>query len=182
MKMNETMKRAVAITVVSLLVVAMLVPVAIAGDPQQIMVKSTTGVKDETGAWLLGDGSETSDLVQLINASSDPHSHICYIRIGEGVSPLDYDKGKFSYSLSLESGTVIYCRAWNAPSVAEANCSGDSGTLTVVGAGDYDFGTWSTTHCDPGPEPPVPELPTIILLSIGLLVLVGYICLRRKKG
>ena len=30
--------------------------------------------------------------------------------------------------------------------------------------------------------PPIPELPTIILFSIGLLVLAGYVGLRRKKG
>ena len=33
-----------------------------------------------------------------------------------------------------------------------------------------------------GPVDPVPELPTVILFSIGLLVLAGYAVLRRKKG
>ena len=32
-----------------------------------------------------------------------------------------------------------------------------------------------------GPVEPVPELPTIILFSIGLLVLTGYVVLRRKR-
>ena len=32
-----------------------------------------------------------------------------------------------------------------------------------------------------GPVDPVPELPTVILFSIGLLVLAGYVVLRRKK-
>ena len=156
----------------------MLVPAAIAQPSVDITVKSTTGVKDETGAWLLGDGSETSDLVQLYNATTN--THICYIRIGEGYLFEPEPAGRFSHSVSVASGTVIRCRAWNAPSYEEATCSGDSGELEVTGSGEYDFGTWQTTTCDPGPEPPVPELPTIILLSIGLLVLAGYVCLRKR--
>ena len=34
---------------------------------------------------------------------------------------------------------------------------------------------------DAGPVPPVPELPTIILFSIGLLVLAGYVYIERRK-
>ena len=30
------------------------------------------------------------------------------------------------------------------------------------------------------PDQPVPELPTIILLSVGLVVLAGYVCVVRK--
>jgi len=172
------MKKVVAITVVSLLISLMLVPAAIAQPSVDITVKSTTGVKDETGAWLLGDGSENSDLVQLYNATTN--THICYIRIGEGY-PFEPDKGKFSHSVAVASGTVIRCRAWNAPSYEEATCSGDSITMTVKeGVYEYDFGTWSTTTCDPEPQPPVPELPTIILLCIGLLVLAGYVMLRKR--
>ncbi len=179
MRKTKNTNRAVAITVLSLLIVVILIPATIA-QPQQIVVKSTTGVKNETGVWLLGDGSETSDLVQLVNASSDPHSHICYIRIGEGVAEPFYDKGQFSHSLSLEAGTVIYCRAWNAPSYEEATYYGDSGTLTVqAGVTDYDFGTWST---DTTPaQPPVPDLPAIVLFASGLVLISVYFVYGRRK-
>ena len=151
------MKRVATITVISLLVVAAFVPTVVA-PPPTIVVMCEEGIKDETGAWLLGDGTETSDLVQLIDVGPDgvisppdeignttgDDSLICDIRIGEGYGPPDWNKGKFSHGLSLESGTVIYCRAWNAASPSTATYYGDSGTLTVTGAGDYNFGTWST--------------------------------------
>ena len=196
------MKKVVAITVVSLLISPMLVPAAIANGPPSvdITVKSTTGVKDETGAWLLGDGSETSDLIQLINAGPDgvinppdengdpsgDDSLICNIRIGEGY-PFEPDKGKFSHGLGLESGTVIYCRAWNAASPSTATYYGNSSTKTVTGAGDYDFGTWSTDTFSQKPTPTptptgVPEFSTAgVKVLIGCLTIVIVIVLRKRK-
>ena len=165
--MRETMKRVVAITVISLLVVAVFVP-AVVAPPPTIVVMCEEGIKDETGDWLLGDGSETSDLVQLIDVGPDgvinppdeignttgDDSLICDIRIGEGYGPPDWNKGKFSHGLSLESGTVIYCRAWNAASPSTATYYGNSSTKTVTGAGDYEFGTWSTNTKKPSLIPP----------------------------
>lgn len=53
-------------------------------------------------------------------------------------------------------------------------------------------GFWGTQTCnDEGhwgdcakdePENPVPELPTIVLFSIGLIALAGYVGLRRRKN
>ncbi|RJS69227.1 hypothetical protein CW714_08930, partial [Methanophagales archaeon] len=168
-KKRGSMKRAVAITILSLLIGAIHIPGAFANGPPSvdITVKSTTGVKDETGAWLLGDGSETSDLVQLIDVGPDgiinppdengnptgDDSIICEIRIGEGY-PFNPDEGKFSHSVSVASGTVIYCRAWNDASPSTATYYGNSSTMTVAGAGDYDFGTWSTDTKKPSLIPP----------------------------
>jgi hypothetical protein len=50
---------------------------------------------------------------------------------------------------------------------------------------DYPLDKQCTCGLDPSetdPLPPVPELSTIILSSIGLLVLAGYVVLRRKNG
>ncbi|RJS69191.1 hypothetical protein CW714_08950, partial [Methanophagales archaeon] len=136
------------------------------GQPVAVTVTSLTGVKNEDGNWLSGDGSESSDLVQLIDVGPDgiinppdengnptgDDSIICEIRIGEGY-PLEQDKGKFSYDLGLEAGTVIYCRAWNEASIEDATYYGDSDTITVTEMGDYDFGTWSTDTEKPTPTP-----------------------------
>ena len=196
MKMNETMKRAVAITVVSLLIVLMLIPTAIA-QPSPFIAKSIAGVKDSDEAtYLLGNAGSGSDLVQLINVGpngiidnppysggepSGDDSLICDIRIGVGVGPGDYDKGKFIKGTEVNTGTVVYCRAWNNPSPSDADYYGDSDTYATTGVEDeaHDFGSWYTNTFT-GPLPPIPELPTIILLGIGLLVLAGYVCLRKR--
>ena len=161
----------VALAVASLVIMAF-VSLAIA-QPLPIVVKSTTGVMDESGVVpLLGDGSETGDLVQLINVGPDgvisppdeesgnpigDDSLICTIRIGVGYGPGDWDKGKFIKGTAADEDTVIFCRAWNDASPSTATYYGDSGTMTVTGAGDYDFGTWSTDTFFQ--EPPVNEPP-----------------------
>ena len=58
----------------------------------------------------------------------------------------------------------------------------DAGTYTVTlkvwdKAGNDGTGTAQVAH----PVSPVPELPSIVLLSIGLLALAGYVILKRKK-
>lgn len=61
---------------------------------------------------------------------------------------------------------------------ADNGCAAAGGACVAFdtdGDGYYD-----TCRCMKG-EDPVPELPTIILFSIGLLVLAGYVVLRRKK-
>ena len=165
MKKRENAK----IVVATVLVIAVSISLAIA-QPLPVTVCSTTGVMDESGVPLLGDGSETSDLVQLIDAGPDgvinppdengnptgDDSLICDIRIGEGY-PFNPDEGKFSHSLDLEAGAVIYCRAWNDASLSTATYYGNSDIKTITEAGDYDFGTWSTdTYFQ---EPPVNEPP-----------------------
>ena len=171
--MDKTIKKVVAITVLLVVAVAF-VPTAIA-PPPTITVKGT--VTDENGVLLLGDGSETSDLVHLINA--DDNSIICEIRIGEGyLIPPDWNQGKFMADAGVEVGTNIYCRAWNDPSYEQATYSGDSGPLLVTGAGIYNF-TWQTLTSPA--QPPVPDLPAIILFGAGLLVITGYFCLRSKR-
>ena len=200
-KMRQSPKIA-TITAVSTLIIVMLVHTAIA-QPKPITVKSTTGVKDENGAWLLGDGSETSDLIQLINAGPDgvinppdengdpsgDDSLICNIRIGEGY-PFRPNEGKFSHGLSLDPGTVIYCRAWNAASPSTATYYGNSSIKKVTAeTGDYDFGTWSTNTFFQKPTPTptptptgVPEFsPLGIKVLISCLAIVIVIALRKRK-
>ena len=168
--MGKRKKTKIVALAVASLVITAFVSLAIA-QPLPVMVKSTTGVMDETGAWLLGDGSETSDLVQLIDVGTDgvinlPDGSgnptgddllICEIRIGENMAPPDFDKGKFSHSLGLEAGAVIYCRAWNDASPSTATHYGNSDIKTITEMGDYDFGTWSTDTFFQ--EPPVNEPP-----------------------
>ncbi|RLG24464.1 hypothetical protein DRN76_03975 [Methanosarcinales archaeon] len=171
-KMKKRTKIA-GITVLSLLIVVMLIPAAIA-TPVGIIVYGE--VTDKYGDPLEGDGGPTSDLVHLINDTDN--SIICEIRIGEYYGS---GTGKFYHTgETVGTGTFIYCRAWNAPSYEEATYSGDSPKIEVTGTGDYDFGAWQTLTSPA--LPPVPELPTIILLCIGLLVLAGYIGLSRKKS
>jgi hypothetical protein len=55
----------------------------------------------------------------------------------------------------------------------------DAGGACVAFDDDGD-GILDTCRCMKGEEP-VPELPSIVLLSIGLLALAGYVGLRRKK-
>ncbi|RLG24466.1 hypothetical protein DRN76_03985, partial [Methanosarcinales archaeon] len=144
--MRETTKIA-AITVISLLVVAAFVPAAIA-PPVGINVYGE--VTDENGVPLQGDGTSTSDLVQLINDTDN--SIICEIRIGESYG---LGTGKFAhFGVTVGTGTVIYCRAWNDATIADATYYGNSSTMTVTGAGDYDFGTWSTNTKKPSLIPP----------------------------
>ncbi|MDI6886930.1 MAG: LPXTG cell wall anchor domain-containing protein, partial [archaeon] len=38
--------------------------------------------------------------------------------------------------------------------------------------------TWTGEH---GPLPPVPELPSIVLLAFGLLMLAGYVLLTKRR-
>ncbi|RJS69217.1 hypothetical protein CW714_08880 [Methanophagales archaeon] len=145
--MRKTTKIA-TITVLSLLIVLMLIPSAIA--QYTLTVNSTTGVEDENGDKLLGDGPEepgTDDLVHLIDASDG--SLICEIRIGEGVGPPFWNQGMFEKDVgAVPSGTVIYCRAWNNDTIANATYYGDSDTYTVQGVvgEEHDFGTWSTNQ------------------------------------
>jgi len=150
--------------IASLLVVAAFVSMVIA-QPIGINVYSTTGIEDENGVPLLGDGSSSSDLVQLINSSSDgtinspdgngnptgDDSIICRIRIGEYYPP---DEGRFChFGVTVEKDTTIYCRAWNDATVTTATHYGDSITISVTEAGDYDFGTWSTDTEKTTPSP-----------------------------
>ncbi|RLG24465.1 hypothetical protein DRN76_03980 [Methanosarcinales archaeon] len=166
--------RAVAISVLSLLIVVMLIPAAIA-PPVGINVYGE--VTDENGDPLQGDGTSTSDLVHLINDTDN--SIICEIRIGEYYGS---GTGKFYHTgETVGTGTFIYCRAWNAPSYEEATYSGDSPKIEVTGTGDYNFGAWQTLTTPA--QPPVPDMPAMILFASGLvLVSMYFVYGRRKKG
>ena len=66
--------------------------------------------------------------------------------------------------------------------VSPSHTYDDAGTYTVTlkvwdKAGNDGTGTAQVAH----PVSPVPELPSIVLLSIGLLALAGYVILKRKK-
>ena len=169
MRKRGSMERAVATTVLSLLIVVILIPAAIA-QPPPISV-SCKRVNDSDGTTALENG----DLVQLFNATTN--THICYIEIGEGNCGLP---GCFIRTVEgIEEGTVIKCRAWNAPSYEEATHYGDSISLTVTGAGTYDFPSWST---DTSPaQPPVPDLPALILFASGLVLISVYFVYGRRK-
>lgn len=160
--------------IASLLVVAVFVSMTIAQPPLPVTVSSTTGVIDENGVPLLGDGSSSSDLVQLINAGSDgtinpldengnptgDDSLICDTRIGVGYGPPEWNQGKFSHGLGLEVDTVIYCRAWNDAMTTTATRYGDSIAITVTEAGDYGFGTWATDTEKTTPSPTASPSPS----------------------
>ena len=173
--MREMKSAKIAVRIIaSLLVVAVFVSMVIAQPPLPVTVSSTTGVMDENGVPLLGDGSSSSDLVQLINAGSDgtinppdengnptgDDSLICEIRIGEGYGPPEWNQGKFSHGLGLEVDTVIYCRAWNDAMTTTATRYGDSNTTTVTEAGDYCFGTWATDTEKSTPAPTASPSPS----------------------
>jgi LPXTG-motif cell wall-anchored protein len=42
--------------------------------------------------------------------------------------------------------------------------------------------TFSPFRTSPSPCAPVPELPTVVLFSVGLVALAGYVGLRKKKN
>ena len=195
-KMKNT-NRVIAITVLSLLMVLMLIPTVIA-QPSPFIAKSIAGVKDSDNAtYLLGNAGSGSDLVQLINVGpngiidnppysggepSGDDSLICDIRIGVGVGPGDYDKGKFIKGTEVNTGTVVYCRAWNNPSPSDADYYGDSDTYTTTGVEDeeHNFDFWYTNNFT-GSLPPIPDLPALILFASGLVLISVYFVYGRRK-
>ena len=70
----------------------------------------------------------------------------------------------------------------------------DEVRISNIVRGNYWINTSYTNQKDPsafysvggaegaGDDPPVPELPTIILLAVGLVVLAGYVMMRRRRG
>jgi parallel beta-helix repeat protein len=67
--------------------------------------------------------------------------------------------------------------------VAEHNYWGTDNSAVIAASIKEDPGTVDYDPFETGPVPcaPIPELPTIILFSTGLLALAGYVVLRRKE-
>jgi pimeloyl-ACP methyl ester carboxylesterase len=56
------------------------------------------------------------------------------------------------------------------------------GTYNNAEASMHAIGTLDGYYDPVGPVPPIPELPSIVLFSVGLLALAGYVGLRRRKN
>jgi hypothetical protein len=133
--------------------------------PISFTASSTTGVLDLDGTtYLLGDGTASSDLVQLIWAGPDGLNNppteygettgddaiLDSVRIGAGYAG-SVDEGVFSKVFTLETvadGDVVYMRASNASAITPDVSYGDSELYTITSADGYehDFGTWGVSQ------------------------------------
>lgn len=191
--MIKSVNRGLIAGTILILVLMLLVHTALALT-YPIRCQSLSGVDDENGANLT-----YGDIIQIICTGDDDTIDSPYIggeprgddwlvdttSAGTGYKQTEPNSGKFDTNIettNLTAGDLIYCRAWNDDTFAGATYYGNSGTWAIPGSADeHDFGTWSTNN-PTGPLPPIPELPTIILLSIGLLVLAGYVYLSRIRN
>ncbi|MCK4734750.1 MAG: hypothetical protein KAT65_20015, partial [Methanophagales archaeon] len=132
---------------VSVMAMAVFIPVVAAEDLESLRLKSTTGVMDETGTPLLGDGTPPSDLIQIIKSydgtidppdptkpnyigGNDVLQDVAYAGLGYPFNP---DEGKFTRAVGdpygagcPKEGDYFICRAWNAPTIDEATHYGDT--------------------------------------------------------
>ena len=82
------------------------------------------------------------------------------------------------------TGTGNYWKYGTGPCLNYCPQCCDSKDNDGDGKTDYPADPECTACLDPSetePLPPVPELPTIVLFSVGLLALAGYVSLRRRK-
>ena len=137
--------------------------------PVTIDAESSTGVTNWMGAYIFGDGTETSALFQVIWAgpggSINPpasdgsptgddrllgvaESGKTYSRFGQGYEE-DPNQGLFDERFAhvlhpTDPSRQIYVRAWDAATVASSVAYGDSAFYSIVNAPyeAHDFGSW----------------------------------------
>jgi hypothetical protein len=98
-------------------------------------------------------------------------------------------------------GTATYCEGSSAPAIPEAKSLQRKVNATINESAYYGPACDSNCNCDdffiqdsPNPQnstwifelghkplPPVPELPSIFLLAIGLITLAGYVLLTKRR-
>ena len=165
--MRKSAKKEFVAVAILILVMTLLVHTAEALD-NTIKCQSLSGVKDETGANLT-DG----DFIQIIctgaNGSIDipPASNgdptgddwlVDTTCAGYGFPFEPDDSGKFDEAIdtsNLNVSDIIYCRAWNNNTIANATHYGDSGIYIITGEmmEIRNFGTWPTDTEKPTPTP-----------------------------
>jgi hypothetical protein len=152
---------------------------AVAASAAVVDVASSTGVQDDLGAWLLGNGI-TGDLVQIIKANGTIHPPsstdgsptggdvlITTCVIGTGF-PFNPDEGKFVKSVTVNPGDIIYFRCWNGSDFGSSTYYGDSSPYTVTGSASqtFDEPTFGTDDPKPTPAPTITRTPTTITINI----------------
>ena len=119
------------------------------------------GISDEAGTPLQGNGTVTSDLVQIIDVGNDDTINgpnmtnldltgddtlLATVNIGWGF-PSSPDAGLFSKTVDVDTGKTIYIRVWNGFGTTDATYYGESVAYSVGSAAVQTFfaGTFATT-------------------------------------
>lgn len=116
-----------------------------------------------------------SDFLQDLNARQVPEDITVVSVVGNGDKIVSEESARLSTGEAANIDNIVITSNpktdgfWRHRTYNNSNAS-----MHVIGTLDG--------YYDPvGPVPPIPELPSIILLSIGLLALAGYVMLKRKK-
>ncbi|MFC1596017.1 T9SS type A sorting domain-containing protein [Candidatus Margulisiibacteriota bacterium] len=125
-------------------------------------ISDVTGILDNTNTPLLGSGTTTGDIVQIISTGDDGNINVpnmvngamtgddvllATVNVGFGF-PTSSNAGLFSKTVNVDPGKIIFIRAWDASSYTTSTYYGESVTYSVASspnAQTFFAGVYSTS-------------------------------------
>ncbi len=85
------------------------------------------------------------------------------------------------YNLNGEQNWNLRLWRYNGSDWIDKGGVVNHGSETVTAAGVSQFSDWTLADSTGSIQPPIPEIVTIVMISIGILILGGFVWYRRRE-